>query len=695
VLQAARMIPRIQVFFAAFPARIVSILVCACVVCPLAPAQPWGIANTRTILAASANASTSAALSPAGEVYTLILPDDRTASVAKLDPTGNPLYTVTLRGIYEAGIVFDSASNVYVTGTATTSFKTTPGAYRSTALDHSAFVCKMNPANGAIQYCTLLDPADIGFAAVDGSGSVAVVFGPYSGGGPLTSGALNAGKKIYVEKLNPTGTALVYAAKFGGSVVDYPQAAAIDSTGSLFITGRTYSSDFPITPNAAVSVNPSAPSPGFETQTSFTVRLNPAGSAFLYSTLGNAGEQGLAIRLDPSGNAQVLEQDVDNNLFLRRYKSDGSGILFEAPLNVAWSSSVGEIPQMGIDAAGVTTVLGPNVSIAFPPYQAVQPCQFTSAGVPNAFLLRIDPSGHLLESTWLQPPGLAFSAGLSVNTVSGLELFWRATEPTQVANELDLVILGPQTAPPLNLACIGNAASFQGAPISPGEIVSLFGSGIGPTTPASAQFGSNQRFPTQVSNTQVTFDGVPAPLLYVSSTQINAVAPFGLAPNNTTQVCVSYEGTITNCIAASVSAAAPGVFLNPATPGYAVALNQDGTINSQANPLRAGSIVTLFATGLGSVTPAPPDGSLTPVPLPVQNLQIRVEVPNPDQHSPQPYFTTAPYAGPAPLEIAGLTQLNVQVPGFLLEYSGPFAVWVTLPDGTSAKSPPFNIWIAP
>jgi hypothetical protein len=79
----------------------------------------------------------------------------------------------------------------------------------------------------------------------------------------------------------------------------------------------------------------------------------------------------------------------------------------------------------------------------------------------------------------------------------------------------------------------------------------------------------------------------------------------------------------------------------------------------------------------------------------VQNLQIRVEVPNPDQHSPQPYFTTAPYSGPAPLEIAGLTQLNVQVPGFLLEYSGPFAVWVTLPDGTSVKSPPFNIWIAP
>jgi uncharacterized protein (TIGR03437 family) len=688
------MIRKIRAFFAAFASQIVSVLVSACVICPLACAQPWSITNTRKILTLTgASTLPGVALSPAGEVYT-IASAGGTSSIAKLDSAGNPLYTVTLAGADNVGIIFDAASSVYASGTATTAFKTTSGAYRSTAPgDNAAFACKINPATGAIQYCTYLDATGNGFAAVDGSGSVAMVFGPDSVAAPVTTGALSAGKNIYVEKLNPTGTALVYAASFGGSAVDDPQAAAIDTTGALFITGRTFSTDFPTTQNAAVRGG--ASSAGAATQTSFTVRLNPSGSAFLYSTLGNTGEQGLAIALDPSGNAQALEQDANNNLFLRRYKPDGSGILFEAPINVASSSSIGEIPQLATDTTGVTTVTGLNSNIAFPTYQAVQTCQFTSAGSPNGFLVRIDSSGRLLESTWLQPPGLVWSAGLSITTTSGFELVWRATDPSQGASELDLVTLASQTAGPGNLACIGSAASLEGAPVSPGEIVSLFGSGIGPTTPESARFGSNQRFPTFVSNTQVTFDGVPAPLLYVSSTQINAVAPFGLATNGTTQVCVSYEGTMTNCLAAPVSAAAPGVFLNPATPGYAAAVNQNGTLNSKANPLPAGSIITLFATGLGPLTPAPPDGSLIPLPLPAQNLKVQVEVPNPNQHSPEPYFTTLPYAGPAPLEIAGLSQLNVQIPGFMLEYSGPLVVWVTLPDGANVKSPPFYIWIGP
>ncbi len=150
---------------------------------------------------------------------------------------------------------------------------------------------------------------------------------------------------------------------------------------------------------------------------------------------------------------------------------------------------------------------------------------------------------------------------------------------------------------------------------------------------------------------------------------------------------------MTNCIAAGVSAAAPGVFLNPATPNYAAALNQDGTVNSQQNPLHVGSIVTLFATGLGHITPTPADGSVVQLPLPTQDLNVQVQVPNPDQHSPVPVFTTVQYAGPAPLEIAGLSQINVQIPGFMLEYSGPLIVRVTLPDGTTVKSNPFYIWI--
>lgn len=543
--------------------------------------------------------------------------------------------------------------------------------------------------NGAVRYCTFLDATGDGLVAVDGSGSAAVAFGTSSG--PSTSGALSLGKNIFVEKLNPTGTALLYAANFGGSSADYPEGAVADAAGSLLITGMTYSPDFATTPNAAVTSNPSGPA----NFTSFTVRLNSSGSAFLYSTLGNPGEQGLAIALDPSGDAQVLEQAAGNDLSLRRYEGDGSGILFETPLHVANSPAVGEVPTMAIDSTGVTTVVGVTNSVAFPAYQAVQTCQFTvTRGYPNGFLIRVDGSGDLLQSTWLQGTGPAVFTLLSVSPSMAFELVWSITDLSQGANELDLLTLAPQpTAAPVNLACIGNSATLIGAPLAPGEIVSLFGSGIGPITPVLAQLGSNGRFPISISNTQVTFDGVAAALLYVSSSQINAITPFGLAPNATTHICVRYEGTVTNCIAAGVSAAAPGVFLNPATPNYAAAVNQDGTVNSQQNPVHAGSIIALFATGLGHVTPAPADGSVIQLPLPTQDLKVQVQVPNPDQHSPEPYFTIVQYAGPAPLEIAGLSQINVQIPGFMLEYSGPLIVRVTLSDGTTVTSNAVYIWI--
>jgi uncharacterized protein (TIGR03437 family) len=678
--------------------RVVAFLAHACVIAQLALAQPWGISKIQKLLTINQSVMPQAALSPAGEVYLNNSGGSRTSSISKLDSTGKTLFTTTLTGVYESGITFDSASNVYVTGTATLSgFSTTAGAYRSSSPgDFAAFVCKLSPANGTLQYCTYLDTTGDGFVAVDGSGSVAVVFGPASSSGPTTSGALNQGKNIYVEKLNATGTGLVYAASFGGSVMDGPSGAVADAAGSLFITGTTYSPDFPTTPNAAVTSLPSGP-PDSTSFTSFTLRLNSNGSAFLYSTLGNLGEQGFGIALDPSGDAQVLEQGAGNQVFLRRYKGDGSGILFETPLHVANSSIVGEVPQMAIDTTGVTTIVGLTNSVTFPAYQAVQTCQFTvTDGDTNGFLIRVDGSGDLLQSTWLQGNGPAEFPymPLSVSPTSALELVWSITDLSEGANEVDLLTLAPQTTATLvNLSCIGNSATLIGAPLAPGEIVSLFGNGIGPITPSVAQVGSNNLFPNSISNTQVTFDGVPAPLLYVSSSQINAVTPFGLAPNATTQICVKYEGTVTNCIAAGVAAAAPGVFLNPETPNYAAALNQDGTVNSQQNPLHAGSIITLFATGLGHVTPAPADGSVIQSPLPIQDLKVQVQVPNPDQHSPVPVFATVQYAGPAPLEIAGLSQINVQIPDFMLEYSGPLLIWVTLPDGTTVKSSPIYIWI--
>jgi uncharacterized protein (TIGR03437 family) len=91
-------------------------------------------------------------------------------------------------------------------------------------------------------------------------------------------------------------------------------------------------------------------------------------------------------------------------------------------------------------------------------------------------------------------------------------------------------------------------------------------------------------------------------MLYASSAQINVVTPGALAGKTTTHVCVISNGAQTNCIDTIVQPAAPGVFYSGQT-AYAAAVNQDGTINSQQNPISIGSIVSVFATGLGSMTP--------------------------------------------------------------------------------------------
>ena len=186
------------------------------------------------------------------------------------------------------------------------------------------------------------------------------------------------------------------------------------------------------------------------------------------------------------------------------------------------------------------------------------------------------------------------------------------------------------------------------------------------------------------------FDGIPAPLLYVSDNQINAVTPSGLASKASTQVCVVFQGSQTNCIYAGIALASPGVFLsgvatNNPTP-FAAAVNQDGTVNSAQHPASVGSIVSIYATGLGMITPAPTDGAAISLPLPANVLPVQVLFTDPNFHDPLPLLDTVLYAGPAPFEVVGLTQINVPA-------TAAVTLQVTLPDGTAVQDRMVQIWI--
>jgi uncharacterized protein (TIGR03437 family) len=202
------------------------------------------------------------------------------------------------------------------------------------------------------------------------------------------------------------------------------------------------------------------------------------------------------------------------------------------------------------------------------------------------------------------------------------------------------------------------------------EIVSLYGQGLGPAQGISGQPGPDGRYPFLLGGTQVTFDGIPAPLLYVGANQINTVTPSALTGKTITNICVTANQAPASCMDAPVQPASPAIFVTGSSGPflYAAALNQDGTINSESNPAPVGSVVSIFATGLGGLTPAPPDGSVIEPPLPSMALAVQVDTASAPPYQTKPtdtiYLSAVKvlYCGPAPFEIEGLTQINFQVP---------------------------------
>ena len=234
---------------------------------------------------------------------------------------------------------------------------------------------------------------------------------------------------------------------------------------------------------------------------------------------------------------------------------------------------------------------------------------------------------------------------------------------------MQVLTLAP--APQIALACIGSSATLVASPIAAGEIVSLFGQGIGPAGPIvgvpAPQYpaAATYQYPVTLGVTSVTFDGIQAPLLYVSSSQINTVVPF--AAKNTTHVCVIYFFNAPSCMDAALTTASPGIFFTiPATPGsqsYAAAVNQDTTINSATNPAPRGSLIAIFATGLGPLSSTPADGTLSVgLPLLTQNLTVQIAYPSGQLHATTLSTETPAWVGQAPDEIAGLSQINFVVP---------------------------------
>jgi uncharacterized protein (TIGR03437 family) len=193
--------------------------------------------------------------------------------------------------------------------------------------------------------------------------------------------------------------------------------------------------------------------------------------------------------------------------------------------------------------------------------------------------------------------------------------------------------------------------------VAPGEVVTLWGDDFGPEIPVAGVPGTDGRTPRALGGVQVLIDGIASPLLYVSKNQINAVAPFALAPGTTVQAQVEYSGDRSNPVLLSARELDFLVFRSMDTSRLPLVINQDGTLNSAANPAEPGSAVAVWATGLGQTAPPSLDGVISSYPLPRLAAGVGVACGPPGGE-----WVVVEYAGAAPTLVAGLSQINIRLP---------------------------------
>ncbi len=257
------------------------------------------------------------------------------------------------------------------------------------------------------------------------------------------------------------------------------------------------------------------------------------------------------------------------------------------------------------------------------------------------------PGGTLKISSWTDTAITAF-----LPSASGLI---NLTAQAAAGMDSSTFMAAASGSPAILINSVTNAASSVTGPISPGEIIAIKGSGLGPAigvsfTPDPVTGMVN----TTLAGTQVLFGTIAAPILYTSATQVNAVVPYEIAGQTLVQTQVQYQngGAFYSFQAA---AAAPGIFtFNSTGTGPAAALNQNGTLNSVSNPAAGGSYVTLYLTGGGQTNPAGVTGSITGSVLKWLTQNVTATIGG--------QTATVSFDGAAPGYVDGFLQFNVVVP---------------------------------
>lgn len=150
---------------------------------------------------------------------------------------------------------------------------------------------------------------------------------------------------------------------------------------------------------------------------------------------------------------------------------------------------------------------------------------------------------------------------------------------------------------------IANTAGGPAGPIAPGELITLYGQGLGPDLETAATLGDSGAAPTTLADTEVRFDGVPAPVLVAGSFAVRVQAPYELEGRESTEVQLFYRGVGSNKVRLRIVQAAPEIFVRPQNVREAIAVDAAGLQYSETNPAQTGLLVDVLVSGAGPTDP--------------------------------------------------------------------------------------------
>lgn len=231
---------------------------------------------------------------------------------------------------------------------------------------------------------------------------------------------------------------------------------------------------------------------------------------------------------------------------------------------------------------------------------------------------------------------------------------------------------------PTNAASYSSNIAFDqaGINLAPLEIVTLFGTGLGPATLITGVLDANGRLATSLSGTRILFDGRPAPVVYASETQTAVIVPAEVSGRSFTVITPERNGVLGAFMTATVIPALPGIFTaNASGSGQIAAFNEDYSLNSPSRPAAPGSVVTLYATGAGLMDRTLVDGAIMDGNLARPQLPVYVRIGS------EP--AQVEYAGSAPTLVNGALQVNVRIPATAQSGNQPIKLIV----GTAASAP--------